>query len=177
MGHLNVEFKARCHNPHFIRQILASLNASLKGVDHQIDTYFNTSRGRLKLREGIIENNLIYYERSDTQGSKESHVILFETEPRSILKEMLANSFGVLAIVDKKREIYFVENVKIHIDNVETLGSFVEVEAIDMDGSIGKPKLESQCAHFLDIFKIAQEDLIATSYSDLILNPNIVQKV
>lgn len=175
MSHLNVEFKARCDNPHTIRQILASLNASLKGVDHQIDTYFKVPRGRLKLREGIIENYLIYYERSDQQASKESHVSLFETEPRSPLKPILTTSLGTLAVVDKKREIYFVDNVKIHIDNVENLGSFIEVEAIDLDGTRGKEKLQEQCSYFMDIFKIVQEDLIAKSYSDLILEASIPQ--
>lgn len=169
MSHLNVEFKARCTNPDSVRQKLASLKASLKGVDHQIDTYFNTSRGRLKLRQGIIENNLIYYERSDQAGSKESHVTLFETEPRTTLKEMLEKSMGVLAVVDKKREIYFVDNVKIHIDSVENLGSFIEVEAIDMDGSVGKATLQEQCNYFIDLFQVSPEDLISHSYSDLIL--------
>jgi predicted adenylyl cyclase CyaB len=76
---------------------------------------------------------------------------------------------GVLVVVEKQREIYFLENVKFHIDVVTGLGSFVEVEAIDMDGSHGKEKLLRQCQKFLDLFAIAQQDLVAVSYSDLLL--------
>ena len=71
--------------------------------------------------------------------------------------------------MDKKREIYFIDNVKFHIDGVEDLGTFIEIEAIDKDGSIGKEKLLEQCQSFLDLFKIPQEDLISVSYSDLLL--------
>jgi len=74
-----------------------------------------------------------------------------------------------LVVVDKKREIYFIDNVKFHIDAVEDLGTFVEIEAIDNDNTIGKDKLLEQCQFFLDLFKIPQENLISVSYSDLLL--------
>jgi adenylate cyclase, class 2 len=71
--------------------------------------------------------------------------------------------------VDKKREIYFIDNVKFHIDEVKGLGTFVEIEAIDKDGTIGKDKLQEQCQSFLELFKIPQTDLISVSYSDLLM--------
>lgn len=57
--HLNVEIKAKCSDPQRIRDILESHGAEHKGLDHQIDTYFRVQNGRLKLREGDIENFLI----------------------------------------------------------------------------------------------------------------------
>lgn len=169
MGHLNVEIKARCSNQESMREYLKAHNADFKGVDHQIDTYFNAPNGRLKLREGEIENFLIYYERSDQEGPKQSKVTLYTSQPGSTLKEILTKALGILVVVDKKREIYFIENVKFHVDVVDNLGTFMEIEAIDKDGSIGKDKLNEQCNKYLNELGIKDEDLISVSYSDLLL--------
>jgi predicted adenylyl cyclase CyaB len=170
MGHLNVEIKAKSTNHEEIRKLLKSNGADFKGIDHQIDTYFRVSSGRLKLREGKIENFLIHYAREDTEGPKQSHVTLFKSEPESSLKEIFTKALGILITVDKQREIYFIDNVKFHIDTVKDLGTFVEIEAIDKDGSIGKDKLTKQCQFFLDLFRINSSALISVSYSDLLLN-------
>ncbi|MFC2161244.1 class IV adenylate cyclase [Acidobacteriota bacterium] len=165
------EIKSRCSDPTKIRDILKARKAFYKGKDLQIDTYFNVSSGRLKLREGKIENNLIYYDREDKKGPKRSFVNLYTTDPVSSLnlKALLSKALGVLVEVEKQREIYFVENVKFHVDIVKNLGSFVEIEAIDRDGSIGVVELKKQCKYFLNLFKIPEKDLISHSYSDLLL--------
>ena len=150
--------------------LLQKNNPLFIGEDHQIDTYFNVSAGRLKLREGNIENALIHYEREDFAGAKSSHVLLYQHQPDKTLKEILIKTLGVKAIVDKRRKIYFINNVKFHFDTVEGLGTFVEVEAIDKDGSIGKEKLQAQCDEYAALFNIAEEDFISVSYSDLIMN-------
>ena len=123
----------------------------------------------LKLREGNIENQLIYYEREDSSGPKKSLVVLYKHNTDQSLKEMLTRSLGVLAIVNKHREIYFIDNVKFHLDKVRGLGNFVEIEAIDEDGSIGREKLHEQCKHYLKLLNISKEDLLENSYCDLIL--------
>jgi predicted adenylyl cyclase CyaB len=138
MSHINVEIKARCSNQDKIRDILRQHKAEFKGVDHQIDTYFKARNGRLKLREGNIENFLVFYQREDKLGPKQSDIILYKTDPESTLKSMLIASIGVLAVVDKQREIYFIDNIKFHVDQVKGLGQFIEIEAIDKDGSIGR---------------------------------------
>ena len=165
----NVEIKARCADHEPIRKLLMSKNARFVGRDDQTDTYFRVDEGRLKLREGNIENALIYYRRDDKTGPKESDVRLFKTEPGSDLKSILSESLGVLVEVKKKREIYFIENVKFHLDEVEQLGSFVEIEAIDEDGSIGIKKLDAQCNSYFTMFGIEEADLISNSYSDMLL--------
>lgn len=169
MEHITIEVKAKSPNQDVIREILKSKNADFKGVDHQIDTYFNVPFGRLKLREGNIENYLIYYAREDKKGPKQSNVVLYKSTPNSPLKEILTKSLGILAVVDKLREIYFIDNVKFHIDTVEDLGTFVEIEAIDTVPGIGRDRLLEQCNHYIDLFKISQNDLISVSYSDLLL--------
>jgi predicted adenylyl cyclase CyaB len=169
MDHLNVEIKAKCADQNRIREILQSNKADYQGLDHQIDTYFKVNHGRLKLREGNIENHLIYYERENQESPKLSKVILHQTEPQSPLKDILIKALGVLVIVDKQREIYFIGNVKFHLDKVEALGTFIEIEAIDLSNNIGQEKLQEQCQYYLDLFKIKKEYLISNSYSDLLL--------
>src|SRR3989344_4946877 len=150
MAHINIEIKAKCRYQDEIRYILKQRGADFKGIDHQIYTYFKVNHGRLKLREGNIENYLIYYDREDKAGPKQSNVGLYRTEPSSALKDLLTKSLGILVTVDKRREIYFIENIKFHLDNVKDLGTFVEIEAIDKDGDIGKDRLLEQCQLYMD---------------------------
>jgi predicted adenylyl cyclase CyaB len=171
MSHLNIEIKARCDDPGFIRKYLNSKHAQFKGVDHQVDTYFNVADGRLKLREGNIENSLIYYERNNDPGAKESNFQLVSVPDAKTLKEILSKSLGIKIIVEKKREIYFIENVKFHVDEIAGLGSFVEIEASDLYKKISKPALQRQCDFYLSELKIKNGNLIPFSYSDMLLSP------
>ncbi|MCL5239353.1 MAG: class IV adenylate cyclase [Candidatus Marsarchaeota archaeon] len=168
MGHINIEIKARCSDHERIRSILQSKNAEFKGLDHQIDTYFKVNSGRLKLREGNIENHLIFYDRVDQEGPKQSNVTLFKTELNSEIKSILTKALGVLYVVDKAREVYFIDNVKFHLDTVKDLGTFMEIEAIDT-GGIPKEKLTEQCKNYMQLFEIKDSDLLSVSYSDLLL--------
>lgn len=167
MPYLNVEIKARCTNPAFIRNYLLSNNAEYRGTDEQTDTYFHVPHGRLKLREGNIENNLIYYERSNQAGPKDSHFQLVKINDAAGLKEVLAKANGIKTVVKKKREIYYIGNVKFHIDEVPGLGSFVEIEAGNILADLTKDQLKEQCDYYLAAFNIKTEDLIEVSYSDM----------
>ena len=170
MPHLNIEIKARCQDPDAMRKVLQQHNADFKGTDHQIDTYFRVPNGRLKFRQGNIENALIHYARDDTSGPKESHVTLYQPQQDpSALKEILTNSLGILVVVEKQREIYFIGNIKFHLDIVQNLGTFVEIEAIDIEGNIGREKLQSQCQEYMNILGITDADLLTHSYSDMLL--------
>ena len=170
MPYLNVEIKARCTNPAFIRDYLLSNNAEFRGTDEQTDTYFQVPHGRLKLREGNIENNLIYYERSNQAGPKDSHFQLVKIKDAAGLKEALARANGIKTVVKKKREIYYIANVKFHIDEVPGLGSFVEIEAGNILADLSKEQLKEQCDYYLQAFNIQPEDLIEVSYSDMLLD-------
>lgn len=165
----NYEFKAKVSEPEVYEKLLLALNPEFKGEDHQIDTYFNVSRGRLKLREGNIENALIQYERENISDSKLSKVILYRHNPDPALKEILISQFGIRAIVEKRRKIYFLGNVKFHFDKVENMGTFMEVEAIDTDNSFTRNELKAQCDYFLNYFSLSTSDLLSESYSDMIM--------
>ena len=174
MAFLNVEFKARANGLSELENKLLLLNPLFVGEDHQIDTYYNVPHGRLKLREGNIENALIYYERENTASAKKSDIILYQHAPNKTLKELLIKAHGIKAVVDKKRKIYFIDNVKFHFDRVEGLGEFIEVEAIDQEASFGLDKLQEQCRYFASFLGIAQSDYLAVSYSDMVLDKEIV---
>jgi adenylate cyclase, class 2 len=170
MKGFNVEIKARCDDPGRVRKILAANGAVFKGVDRQIDTYFNVGRGRLKLRRGNIENCLVFYEREDRKGPKRSKIDLFPADARTaaLLLPVLTAALGVKRIVEKRREIGFIDNVKFHLDRVKGLGAFVEFEAMDDGGRIGKRKLLEQCRFYLRLLDIPENDLEARSYADMI---------
>lgn len=168
MSFLSIEVKAKTKKPEEIKGILEEKSARFEGEDHQVDTYFKTNVGRLKLREGNIENYLIFYKRDESGDSMESKVSLFKTEPNDGLKEILEKTNGIKVVVDKRRMIYFIKNIKFHIDNVKNLGSFVEIEAQDKEGVLGEEKLKEQLREYKEIFGIEESDIVRSSYSDLI---------
>lgn len=173
---LNIEIKAGTKKQTHIREALGLLKATFKGIDYQTDTYFNVHSGRLKLREGNIENHLIHYQRENQSGPRSSEVLLYKTQAGSAIKEILTKALGILVVVNKKREIYFIDNVKFHIDEVDELGYFVEIEAIDKNGTIGRDALQEQCTYYMKLFDIAENELVPISYSDMLLKTNILNK-
>ena len=168
LSSVSIEIKARCPDPARVRSLLKSRRAIFKGLDHQIDTYFRVPSGRLKLREGNIENALIYYKRTDQKNSKRCDSVLSECSNGRALKKVLAASLGVWKVVDKKREIFFIRNVKFHIDKVKKLGSFVEIEVFGRAGARSEKKLRGECEFYQKLLGIRPKDLVADSYSDLI---------
>lgn len=170
MAILNFEFKAKTSELEKLEKQFLQLNPVFIGEDHQTDTYFNVGNGRLKLREGNIENSLIWYIREDTAGAKRSDVLLYKHEPDKTLKDILIKVHGIKVIVQKKRKIYFIDNVKFHFDTIAGLGTFIEVEAIDKDGTLGVEKLREQADKYAGFFSIQPKDFIASSYSDMLLS-------
>lgn len=167
LKHVNFEFKARLRNEGAVRAALKKLRARHVGTDRQIDTYFRVPCGRLKLREGRIENALIYYERSDTPRPRRAQIEMMLLPRRHPLRAILRQALEVLTVVDKRREIYLVGNVKIHLDRVRRLGKFVEVEAMSRSGGLGK--VRKQARKLQKLFGLAPADLVGQSYSDLLL--------
>lgn len=102
----NFEFKARVQEFGKYENLLLKFNPVDYGSDHQIDTYFNAQKGRLKLREVLgKESKRIDYNRENILGSKRSDILLYKHEMNDTLKHILSNQMGVKVIVDKKRKI------------------------------------------------------------------------
>jgi len=172
MNNVNIEIKARIGDPSAIRGRLLSLGAVQKGTDRQIDTYFVVPRGRLKIREGTIENCIVWYERPDSAGPKRCDYIIEYYRPGDTslasIKQILAASLGVRVVVDKIRDIYFIGSVKFHIDTVEGLGSFFEIEAIG-DQSSTIEDLHDRCGRYLADISIDETMLMRESYCELLM--------
>ncbi|MBT8221277.1 MAG: class IV adenylate cyclase [Bacteroidia bacterium] len=163
------EIKTRITNPEDIHDTLMRSGAEFHGLDHQIDTYFKVDRGRLKLRQGDIENTLIRYHRPETKDLKNSKVIFQKLQRENQgIKDILEDVMGIWKVVDKQRRIYFIENVKFHIDEVKGLGSFVEIEAIDISGESDNTQLRKQCDHYIEVLGLNRNQFIDQSYSDMV---------
>lgn len=170
MQHINIEIKARCFHPQTVEAFLFSHNARFTGTDCQKDIYFNIPKGRLKLRQGNIENNLIYYNRSNQKGPKQSDFYLTPVHDSTSLETLLTEALGIKVIVEKKRKIFFLDNIKVHLDEITNLGSFVEIEASNISNpEILVETLHEQCRQLMQHFYIKEEDLIEKSYSDMLL--------
>jgi len=165
-----VEIKARSSRIDEQRRLLQARKADFRGKDHQVDHYFNVPEGRLKLRHGNIEQSLIFYQRSNQAGPKDSSVALTRLADEAAAESLAATldrALGTWVKVDKYREIYFVDNVKIHLDEVVGLGQFIEIEAIG-NAAEEREELLEQCQEFMAYLGVSSEELVENSYSDLL---------
>ena len=167
MTHL--EIKARCRDLGAVRAAAERVATQRLGLDEQVDTYFRTRAGRLKLRESSLSGGqLVPYLRPDEHGPKRARYQVIPIEDAAGLKVLLSEILDVHRVVRKRREIFVHENVRIHIDRVEELGEFVELEAL-YDGS---PAAEIEQRRLIDYLMkelgIEQSDLLATSYEGMI---------
>ena len=169
MASVNVEIKARDPDPEATAARCLALGASDEGVLEQRDTYFASRYGRLKLREQDGSTaELIAYRRPDATDPEESAFIRAGTADPDALREALDAALGATVVVLKRRRLFLWENVRIHLDDVEGLGTFVELEALvgpglnDHDTALRKvQELRSQLA-------ILDDALVAVGYSDLL---------
>jgi homotetrameric cytidine deaminase len=163
----NVEIKARDADPAATLQRALALGASDEGVLRQRDTYFGRARGRLKLREEDGGARLIAYVRPDAGEARTSAYRLADVGDPTAVREALDAALGTLVVVDKRRHLLLYENVRIHLDDVAGLGSFVELEGVaapDSDLS-GEHELVDRLRTELGL-----SEPVAGSYSDLLLD-------
>jgi adenylate cyclase, class 2 len=145
------------------------LGAEDKGTLRQRDTYFEVSRGRLKLREEAgVAAQLIAYERADLPGEKESRYRLVEVGEAAEMREALGAVLGISVVVSKVRRLFLFDGVRIHLDRVDELGDFIEFEGVVADGDDSEV-FAGRLADLRQAFRIRDEDLLGGSYSDLLL--------
>jgi homotetrameric cytidine deaminase len=164
----NVELKARDPDPERSLERCVALGAEDRGELRQRDTYFAARRGRLKLREqepGGAE--LIAYERSDAAHARESRYRIAAVAEPEATREALDAALGTSVVVDKRRRLFLWEGVRIHLDRVEGLGAFVELEGVAPAGSDLAGEAE-RVARLRAELGIRDEAIEAASYSDLV---------
>lgn len=164
----NIEIKARVDDFEVLRTQAESLSDTPLAVILQEDIFFNTPKGRLKLRIQAPDRGfLIYYERPDQGGPKRSDYHLFETRDPENLKTTLSLALGVRGVVRKTRYLYMVGQTRIHLDDVEGLGHFMELEVVmkaDQSDTDGQAIAED----LMRRLGIRGEMLLEGAYIDLI---------
>lgn len=166
---LNLELKARDPDPERSPRVCRDLGAEDKGILFQRDTYFEAPRGRLKLRrEGDAVAHLIAYERADVPQRRESRYRVVAIDDPQGLEGALASVLGIAAVVTKTRRLFLFEGVRIHLDLVDGLGSFVEFEAVAEQGARDLSRFEALLSDLQLSFGIGDADLIGKSYCDLV---------
>ena len=164
----NVEVKAMTPDLSLVRSRLREMSCRDQYELRQTDTFFNALRGRLKLREfddGSAE--LIFYERADQSGAKLSNYERVPCGNPMAIRQALAKALGVRGVIKKHREVTLIGRARVHLDQVEGLGSFVELEVVLEDGepvSIG----ESIAERLLQELNIPRSALVSGAYIDLL---------
>lgn len=163
----NVELKAADPDPVRSLEACHRLGAEDRGVHVQRDTYFRVPAGRLKLREEEgSDPHLVAYERPDVAGRRLSRYRIVPVTDAEALGAALAETLGVEAVVRKRRRLFVWQGVRIHLDEVEGLGAFVEFEALAAPGS-DLSREEEQVRMLCEAFGLAEEEAIGGSYCDL----------
>jgi homotetrameric cytidine deaminase len=169
MPRVNFELKAVDRDPQATAARCVALGAIEHEELHQRDTYFTARRGRLKLRQQGSGGGgeLIAYRRPDDPNATESTYVLAPVSAPDALAEALDASLGTVVVVAKRRRLFVWEGVRIHLDEVEGLGSFIEFEAVLPDvGDL--TTAHAKLARLRDELGIADDALVAIGYADLL---------
>jgi predicted adenylyl cyclase CyaB len=164
----NIEIKARVNDFIALQRKAEQLSDTPCQVIPQLDTFFNCPNGRIKLRElDLQRGQIVYYQRQDIAGPKHSDYKIFETDDPAAIKAILSEAYGVRGVVSKVRYLFMVGQTRIHLDDVQGLGKFIELEVVlnhgqsDADGNA----IAESLMHKLGINPM---DLIDTAYMDLL---------
>lgn len=172
----NVELKARDPDPQRSLRLALAAGAQQAGMLEQTDTYFHAAHGRLKLREQTGSEGrrawLIPYERADESSARQSSYRLVPVERPEGMKEALTGALGVLVVVRKRRELLLWRGVRIHLDRVDGLGAFIEIEAVADEHSdlTGEHRLVTE---LMEMLKIDPSQIVSFSYSDALMGSTL----
>ncbi len=164
----NIEIKAYARNFAEIRRRAEALSDKPVDIIPQEDTFLNTPQGRLKLRILAADSGqLIYYTRPDREGPKRSDYHIFLTTDPGNLKHLLELAYGIRGVVRKTRYLYLVGQTRIHLDDVEGLGQFMELEVVLREGQ-SDAEGQAIAEDLMARLGVAGSDLIEGAYMDLL---------
>jgi predicted adenylyl cyclase CyaB len=167
----NIELKISLDSFSPIVKILQKEKAKCEAILNQIDTYYNYPKARLKIRE--ISNEffeIILYRRPDKKSSKISNyevTKLGDQKTKDLIKKIFAGLFGEKVIIKKKRELWLCKNTRIHLDRVDKLGNFLELETVV--NKISFVQAQSEHKEVIKLLHLEKYSKISKSYSDLLL--------
>lgn len=167
MARSNVEAKYRCAGHEGLRERALALGAEPAGVLRQVDTFYRVATGRLKLRDfGDGTGELISYLRADEASARRSDYRIYPTKSPAALGEVLAHALGTCGCVRKTRTLLLWRSTRIHLDEVEGLGRFVELETV-MQGQTEADAADEHRA-LASALGLRVEDALAEAYVDLL---------
>lgn len=166
----NIEIKARVPDRSALLVALERLGARSVWERAQRDTFFVVSRGYLKLREVDGEPaELIAYERAPGSQPRPSDYDIATTADGPTLRTVLARSLGVRGVVAKRRVLHFWGHTRIHLDDVDGLGTFLELETVADGITLEEARVEAR--EVMDALVIRSEDLLDRPYLELLERP------
>jgi len=164
----NIEIKAHVRAFDEIRRRAEQRSDTPVEVISQVDTFFNTLQGRLKLRVLSEDNGqLIYYLRPDQDGPKRSDYHLSPTSDPKNLKRVLELAYGIRGVVRKTRYLYLVGQTRVHLDDVEGLGQFMELEVVLREGQ-SDAEGQAIAEGLMAALGVERSDLLEGAYMDLL---------
>jgi len=168
----NIEIKAKMDSFARLHELLSAMTGGTADVLLQEDTFFYSPNGRLKLR--VLQSGpaqLIQYDRADQQGPKRSNYHVFETGDPENLKTALSRAFGIRGVVRKERLLYLVGQTRVHLDRVEKLGNFVELEVVLRPGQSDDDG-QKIARDLMAKLNIRADDLLECAYIDMLVPDN-----
>jgi predicted adenylyl cyclase CyaB len=164
----NIEIKARVEDLNLLQSLVENLSDTQLEILQQEDIFFNVKNGRLKLRIFSADNGeLIYYERSNSAGPEKSVYIISHTDEPASLRDALTAALGIKIIVRKRRSLYKVGQMRIHLDEVEELGKFMELEYVLRPGQ-DPSEGEAATQDMMIRLGISRDLLVSVAYADLL---------
>ncbi len=164
----NIEIKARVADPGQMAGRISSVAEEGPWTIEQDDTFFGCQDGRLKLRDfGNGNAELIFYRRPDQAGPGQSEYRITPTDDPEGLRAVLGDALDVTGRVRKQRELYLAGRTRIHLDRVEGLGDFIELEVVLSDGESSGTG-EAEARFLMEQLHIKEEDLVEVAYVDLL---------
>ncbi len=163
----NIEIKCRCEDLDIVRRRAEDLGARDAGILVQADTFYQAPLARLKLRDfGDGTGELISYHRPDTQETRASDYLITHTKEPARLAAVLRDALGEAGAVRKRRRLYLLEHTRIHLDQVQGLGNFVELETV----LSGQTEAEARAGteRIAGGLGLRPEDRVAVAYVDLL---------
>jgi predicted adenylyl cyclase CyaB len=164
----NIEIKASLSSIAAVTERAAAIADEGPTEIHQDDTFFNCPAGRLKLRAFSSDRGeLIFYRRADQEGPKESFYVRSATTEPDSLRQVLALAYGEAGRVRKRRTLFLVGRTRIHLDEVENLGHFLELEVVLAEGEAAEAGV-NEARQLMARLGVEPSQLIDRAYVDLL---------
>ncbi len=162
---VNLELKIKVDSHNSFKRILKKIDAEKRGILNQKDIYYSVPNGLLKLRIENGSESLIYYNRNEAAKNRWSdyHVAYMSSKGSD---KLFSSFLKTEVVVEKKRELYYYDDTRIHLDTVKHLGKFLELETLVLNG---KADAQKRFGKIKELLNLNDYEEIRSSYRDLLI--------